>query len=124
MLIIHAFQQRYDGIFVEQEPQTEPKYERSQNLSKWETFIELKARNYENTHEKYEVEEAQNVLSAAWSDILPHFYLDLSVAPRHRFRLTRFGDGRNTRQVVWGIFYEVLNDANRCLDSRLSVLLI
>lgn len=32
MCIIYTFQQRHDGIFVEQQPQAKPKYERSKNL--------------------------------------------------------------------------------------------
>lgn len=33
MLAVDAFEERHDGILVEQQPQAEPKHERSENLN-------------------------------------------------------------------------------------------
>lgn len=77
MFAVNAFQQRDNGIFVEQKPQAQPQHERSENLEFKGSFnlaIINEHKVYQIcTHEENEVEQAENVFCTTRSDVLTHF---------------------------------------------------
>lgn len=89
MFAINAFQQRDDGIFVEQKPQAQPQHERSENLEFKGSFNLAIINDHKVyqicTHEENKVEQAENVFCTARSYILTHFVVLTEAASGGKF---------------------------------------